>query len=345
MSAMHKAARENAIEDMQNLIVSGKYDINEKDGMKRTPLHMAAWAGNAEIVKLLLRSKAKTDALANDNFTALHFANNVDIIKQLVKSNKTLIQARVSKGNKTALHIAVPKGDIEVVNCLIDLGSDVSAKTSTGQSCLELAKSDEMYNLIKEKLQSKIDKQQEILSKRATGNVDEESSSTRNIDKECSSGPAASREHGQTDSSTSTTQTIQEEIGGKGNIVSSEEKEHESENENHILSSEKEIQINNEPSNISTSDNKTDHIKEEKSSSGNSSTNISVNNSVNNSNIITNSNITNSNSIKSNGSNSNSDSLLGKKVALTALQRRKKKVRTQGSGSIILSHLEGEEEE
>jgi ankyrin repeat protein len=133
MSAMHKAARENAIEEMQQLIVTGKYDINEKDGMKRTPLHMAAWAGNVEIVKLLLRSKAKSDAIANDNFTALHFATNTEVIKQLVKSNKALLHARVSKGNKTALHIAVPKGDVEVVQCLIDLGSDISAKTSTGK--------------------------------------------------------------------------------------------------------------------------------------------------------------------------------------------------------------------
>ena len=127
---MHTAARENAIEELQNLIVTGKYDINEKDGMKRTPLHLACWAGNVEVVKLLIRSKAKTDAIASDNFTALHFATNTEIIKALVKSNKALLHARVSKGNKTALHMAVSKGNIEIVQCLIDLGSDVTAKTS-----------------------------------------------------------------------------------------------------------------------------------------------------------------------------------------------------------------------
>lgn len=164
--AMHKAARENDADEMQTLIVSGKYDINERDSMRRTPLHLASWSGHTEIVKLLLQSKAKTDLLANDNFSALHFASSVDIIKLLVKNNKALLAARISKGNKTALHMAVPKGNIEVVQCLIDLGSDVSAKTSSGQGCLELAKSDEMYALIKDVLQQKIDKQQEIIDKK-----------------------------------------------------------------------------------------------------------------------------------------------------------------------------------
>jgi ankyrin repeat protein len=157
--AMHAAARGNEVEILQNLIVSGKHDINEKDSMKRTPLHMAAWAGHAEIVRVLLKSKAKTDVLANDNFTALHFASNVDVVKLLVKSNKSLLSARVSKGNKTALHIAVSKGNIDMVKCLIDLGSDVAAKTSSGQSCLDLAKTDEMSDVIKGFLQSKVDNQ------------------------------------------------------------------------------------------------------------------------------------------------------------------------------------------
>ena len=164
--AMHLAARENDIEELQRLIVSGKHDINEKDAMRRTPLHIASWAGHAEIVEVLLRSKAKTDALANDNFTALHFAKNVATIKALVKSNKALVSARISKGNKTALHLAVPKGNLDVVLCLIDLGSDITAKTSNGQSCLELAKTDEMYAFIKETMQSKIDKQQEAIDRK-----------------------------------------------------------------------------------------------------------------------------------------------------------------------------------
>lgn len=178
--AMHAAARGNELETLQNLIVSGKHDINEKDSMKRTPLHMAAWAGHAEIVRVLLKSKAKTDVLANDNFTALHFASNVDVIKLLVKGNKSLLSARVSKGNKTALHIAITKGNLEVVRCLIELGSDVGAKTSSGQSCLDLAKTDEMSEVIKSILQSKIENHKGKKSDHKNDDADD-NSSKRNI--------------------------------------------------------------------------------------------------------------------------------------------------------------------
>ena len=176
--AMHLAARENEVEELQRLIISGKHDVNEKDSMRRTPLHIASWAGHAEIVEVLLRSKAKTDALANDNFTALHFAKNVDTIKALVKSNKALLSARISKGNKTALHLAVPKGNLDVVRCLIDLSSDVTAKTSNGQSCLELAKSDEMYAYIKETMQSKVEKQQEAIDRKVRNTVENDTCNT-----------------------------------------------------------------------------------------------------------------------------------------------------------------------
>lgn len=158
---MHKAARNACVDELQSLIVSGKYDINEKDSLNRTPLHIASWAGHYDSVILLLRSKAKIDAVANDNFTALHFTSNVDIMKELVRRNKHLISARVSKGNKTALHLAIQKGNLDVVSCLIQLGSDLNAKTSTGQSCLDLAKTDEMYELLKLAMEENIKKKEE----------------------------------------------------------------------------------------------------------------------------------------------------------------------------------------
>lgn len=164
MSAMHQAARANDVEGMQQLLVSGRHDINERDGMKRTPLAIACWAGHVEIVKLLLRNKAKPNALASDNFTALHFASNVDIIKELVKKDKQLVKARVSKGNKTALHLAIPKGNVDVIACLLDVGSDITAKTGAGKSCLELAQSDDVYALLKARYQERLDRLQ------ATGN-------------------------------------------------------------------------------------------------------------------------------------------------------------------------------
>jgi hypothetical protein len=175
-NAMHQAARSNDLEGMQQLLVAGMHDVNAKDGMQRTPLHLACWAGHADMVKLLLRHHAKPGALAADNFTALHFAHHVEIIKALVKKDKHLVKARVSKGNKTALHLAIPKGNVEVVACLLDAGSDVTAKTGSGQTCLELAKTDDMYNFLKARYQERIEKlqQQHKRQQQQQGEVGEE---------------------------------------------------------------------------------------------------------------------------------------------------------------------------
>ena len=312
MLPMHVAARENKVEEMQNLIVTGKYDINEKDFMKRTPLHMASWAGNVEIVKLLIRSKAKTDAIANDNFTALHFATNVEVIKQLVKSNKALLHTRVSKGNKTALHIAVSKGNIEIVQCLIDLGSDVTAKTSSGQSCLELAKNDEIYSLIKNILQNKIEKQQEIIEKR-TGAVVVQTSDAEHKSDESSS--------------------IESKIILPMSETSPEKK-------NDIM--------NIESSSDTTSSSSANKNKNEEVNEGH------INDALNNTRILSNE-ISCSVSLMSPESGkeikteikNNADSVLGKKnkINLTALERRKKKVKANGGSNIMLSHLNEDEED
>ena len=121
MGDLFMAARNNNLEEMQRLIVSGE-NINVQDDKKRTPLALACWAGHVEMVKLLIRNNAKLDLLANDKFTPLHFANNVEVIKLLVKKDKHLVKARVTKGNKTALHMAIPKGNVDVVTCLLSSG-------------------------------------------------------------------------------------------------------------------------------------------------------------------------------------------------------------------------------
>lgn len=114
--ALHTAVRDNDIEAVRRLIGSGA-DINEVDKLSRTSLHMAAWAGNFEILKLLVASKANLMAKAVDNFSALHFAvqssseHAVDCVKLLVKRDKRLLNQKVSKGNKTALHVAASKVD------------------------------------------------------------------------------------------------------------------------------------------------------------------------------------------------------------------------------------------
>ena len=57
---------------------------------------------------------------------------------------------RITKGNKSALHLAVAKGNIAAVTTLLEIGADILAKTTSGQSPMDLAKSPEMKALLGE---------------------------------------------------------------------------------------------------------------------------------------------------------------------------------------------------
>ena len=123
---IHDAVRKSDFEAVKSILTSGSQNVNDKDKFKRTPLHIAAWSGDHNMVELLLRFKADPSAIALDGFTALHFAaqkeNGALACEYLVKKSAKLLHAKISKGQKTALHVAISKGNTEVVEKLLDLG-------------------------------------------------------------------------------------------------------------------------------------------------------------------------------------------------------------------------------
>lgn len=128
--------------------------LDEADKLKRTPVHIAAWAGNLEALQMLVRAGAALDVKAMDGFTALHFAaqSNAEgadaCIRFLVKKNKALLNMRITKGNKSALHLAAAKGNVTAVATLLELGADHLAKTTGGQTPADLAKTPEIKALL-----------------------------------------------------------------------------------------------------------------------------------------------------------------------------------------------------
>ena len=68
----HYAIQQGYIEAVQLMITSG-YDINSSY-KKMTPLMVAAWYGQNDIVKLLLKQGAQANARDNDGYTALDYA-------------------------------------------------------------------------------------------------------------------------------------------------------------------------------------------------------------------------------------------------------------------------------
>jgi ankyrin repeat protein len=184
MSTIHDLVRNHQVQEVKSYLESGK-DINIIDKHSRTPLHLAAWSGFDDIIALLLAEKrTKIDVKAMDGFSPLHFAvqsNNKDPSKIVAcirllcedKRGHGLLSERITKGNKTVLHLAVVKGLPEVIKVLLDYGVDTEAKTSQGQTAIDLAKTSEIRELLSSHV-STTAKKNEITTTSAKGADNEE---------------------------------------------------------------------------------------------------------------------------------------------------------------------------
>uniref|UniRef100_A0A0C3TZS3 Uncharacterized protein n=1 Tax=Guillardia theta (strain CCMP2712) TaxID=905079 RepID=A0A0C3TZS3_GUITC len=93
-------------------------------------MHMAAWAGHADVVRKLLEVGADPNAHAMDDMTCLHFAcqkGSVACISILIEHQADL-EALDRKKKNTPLHMACEKGHIEIVKLLVEAGSNLKAK-------------------------------------------------------------------------------------------------------------------------------------------------------------------------------------------------------------------------
>lgn len=172
MSDLHNAIRNNDISLIKDILTNASSNdiINQKDALSRTPLHLAAWKGSPEMIQLLLNFHASTKIKAKDNFNPLHFAiqsGNLECCKLLLQNNKHLLSERINKGNKTALHLAVQKGNYEIIEFLLNSGADPTALTNQRQTALEMTSNNEIFQLIKERIEKKIENDKNKIKKRS----------------------------------------------------------------------------------------------------------------------------------------------------------------------------------
>ncbi len=123
-TGLHKAAHENDLVEISKLIIGGA-DINERDGSKRTPVHIAAFASNDEALVALAKAGADMNSLEGglyDAVTIAAVADDPELMSLALKhGNRADLTTSVYDG--TALIAAAHLGHAEVVRRLIKAGA------------------------------------------------------------------------------------------------------------------------------------------------------------------------------------------------------------------------------
>ena len=134
------------------------YDINKTDALGNSPLYIATFKGNLEIVKYLLSKGADPWIKGPKNSTVLHVCaerNFLDIAKAIIsqdpQKNEPLVfeQTEIDEegeGNMTAMHVACEWNSTEIVEYYFEIGGEklVRMKNSEGMDAIEFAYAENM---------------------------------------------------------------------------------------------------------------------------------------------------------------------------------------------------------
>ena len=120
------------------VLIDAGADIETEDDMGRSPLHWSCYSGTLAVVKMLVEAGAGVCVADNKEATCLILAANfghTETVRYLVGLKDVDVNHEQNIGH-TALHWAIQEGHCDVMQVLIDAGSDIEAKDEKGRSPL-----------------------------------------------------------------------------------------------------------------------------------------------------------------------------------------------------------------
>jgi ankyrin repeat protein len=137
-SALHRAAFHDA--KVVKALLSRKVAIDEPNSVGNTPLLMAASAGNAEAVRMLLDAGADLRNRDEEGNTALiaaadqEYSNTIETIKVLLQRGAKLED--VNNEGENALHLAAQSGNTENAIVLLNAGANPDSRDKTNRTAM-----------------------------------------------------------------------------------------------------------------------------------------------------------------------------------------------------------------
>jgi len=132
------------------LLIEHFPDVDIRDSIDQTVLHVAAWSGHVEIGQVLLSRGADINALDTEDWTPLHgaaYGGHLEFTQMLLEHNAG-VNTRDDMG-ETPLWMASREGHAEVVRLLLEHGADPKATSDDGRVPSEVASERTRQEIIK----------------------------------------------------------------------------------------------------------------------------------------------------------------------------------------------------
>lgn len=147
---IHDAVRAGDVWKVKQLLAEAPDQINSPTHEGRTPLHIAVYRGQLNMVELLLAHNADLRAKDRGGRTPLHeviVSGSKDVAGLLLAHNAN-VNARDKEG-ATPLHWAAERGNSAFVRLLLAYKSDVNAQDNKGRTPLDVARRAEVGDLLR----------------------------------------------------------------------------------------------------------------------------------------------------------------------------------------------------
>ncbi|XP_046359210.2 ankyrin-3-like isoform X1 [Haliotis rufescens] len=141
-NCLHLACVKGEIRIVQILLDEGKMDIEVTGQRNRTPLMYACRNGQFETAKKLVARHANTSVLDETSFSCLHLAamkGHVPTAEWLLSLNPGIVVDCTNDTGRTPLMFALQNGHADMVDWLIEHGSDIALKDHSMVSCVHMA--------------------------------------------------------------------------------------------------------------------------------------------------------------------------------------------------------------